>query len=192
MHHHHAIIWYLSVPPFVVWVWVGKWGGNVSMCLCLGWWMSLLLFTFFLLLLLSTEKWIYGIHSCGISAVASSIIVSNFVFAFVNWLQTFSASDGECKWIVLYDLLICGEVDMKWNDLISVALKQNQRPGCENVQKCSVCLFFINFSCILGYFSIPQCLLVYKTWRQNSSLTNLVLREWKQISWLMMIHHTPE
>lgn len=87
--------------------------GGRAMCLWVfalddGWAFYCLLFS----LLLSTEKWIYGIHSCGISAVASSIIVSSCVFVFGNWLQTFSASDGECKWIVLYDLMICREEDM--------------------------------------------------------------------------------
>lgn len=59
-------------------------------------------------------------------ATAASIIVSNCVFALENWLQTFSVSAAECKWIVLFQLMICGEVEIEMN----FALKWNWNSTC--------------------------------------------------------------
>lgn len=122
MQHDHAIIWRsgISVQPtleifslfFARFVFLQL----VSICLCRRWWMCLLLFALvFLLLSLYPENRIYGIHSCGISA-AASIIVSNCVFALENWLPTiFDIGTVECKWIVLFQLMICGEVEIEMN-----------------------------------------------------------------------------
>lgn len=57
---------------------------------------------------------------------AASIIVSNCVFALENWLQTFSVSAAQCKWIVLFQLMICGEVEIEMNS----ALKWNWNALC--------------------------------------------------------------
>lgn len=77
-------------------------GNNVSLCVFVlddGCAFYCLLLSFFEMVFLS-EKWIYGIRSCGISE--TSIIVSNCVFALENWLQTFSF----IRWIFFSDLFV--------------------------------------------------------------------------------------
>lgn len=102
--------------------WKVEGGNNVSLCLCLGWWMCFLLlarFFFFLVgVLKQNEKWIYGVHSRGISE--TSIIVSNCVFALENWLQTFHSIHSASAWISSTTIWQCldrtddDEFPLKW------------------------------------------------------------------------------
>lgn len=89
------------------------WGvrGYVSMCLCHGWWMCLLLFVYFfcllslfylalsLSLLHAQSKFMASTLVVSTAAAAASIIVSNCVFALENWLQTFSVSAVRLEWV---------------------------------------------------------------------------------------------
>ena len=109
-YHHDVIIWYSpSMHHIRAWVIVG---GEVSITFCNGWWMILLLFAFFCCYFQPKSKFMAS------TLVASPLWHHPLSYQVAYLLseidcKQFSASDGECKWIVLYDLMICCGIEIE-------------------------------------------------------------------------------